>query len=113
MISCQSVESLALALTIRYDSRHFTDRGIQHEEMYFDDGSNPSDDIVRRFIAICEQAIEVDRKKVAVHCKAGLGRTGVLIGGEQCPLWRTISVANFQPISSISTDLPLKKSLRI
>lgn len=50
--------------------------------MYFDDGSNPSDDIVRAFIRLAEEVIEKRKKKVAVHCKAGLGRTGVLIGGE-------------------------------
>lgn len=55
--------------------------GIQHVDMYFDDGTNPTDDIVREFIKRAERVIEHDNKKVAVHCKAGLGRTGVLIGG--------------------------------
>ena len=50
--------------------------------MYFDDGSNPSDDIVRHFIRLAEDVIERQGKRVAVHCKAGLGRTGVLIGGK-------------------------------
>ncbi len=50
--------------------------------MYFDDGSNPSDQIVRDFIRLSEEIIEGRGKKVAVHCKAGLGRTGVLIGGQ-------------------------------
>lgn len=67
-------------LTIRYDKRHFTDASIRHMDMYFDDGSNPSDDIVREFIAEAERYISAG-KAVAVHCKAGLGRTGVLIGG--------------------------------
>jgi cell division cycle 14 len=54
--------------------------------MYFDDGSNPSDEIVRDFIKMADEIIEVRKQKVAVHCKAGLGRTGVLIGGElNCP----------------------------
>jgi cell division cycle 14 len=55
---------------------------MDHVDMYFDDGSNPSDDIVRAFIRLAEEVIEGRKKKVAVHCKAGLGRTGVLIGGE-------------------------------
>jgi cell division cycle 14 len=50
--------------------------------MYFDDGSNPSDEIVRHFIRLAEDVIERQGKRVAVHCKAGLGRTGVLIGGK-------------------------------
>jgi cell division cycle 14 len=49
--------------------------------MYFDDGSNPADEIVRDFIRIADEVIVESGKKVAVHCKAGLGRTGVLIGG--------------------------------
>ncbi|WWC90188.1 uncharacterized protein L201_005121 [Kwoniella dendrophila CBS 6074] len=63
-----------------YDRRHFIDLGMDHVEMYFDDGSNPSDDIVRQFIKLAEDVIEGKGQKVAVHCKAGLGRTGVLIG---------------------------------
>lgn len=51
--------------------------------MYFDDGSNPTDDIVRSFIQLAEDVIEKRKQKVAVHCKAGLGRTGVLIGGKR------------------------------
>lgn len=42
----------------------------------FVDGSTPSDAIVREFIDICEKATG----SIAVHCKAGLGRTGSLIG---------------------------------
>ncbi|OWZ57057.1 cell division cycle 14 [Cryptococcus neoformans c8] len=63
-----------------YDRRHFLDMGIEHIEMFFDDGTNPPDDIVREFIRLAEHTIEHKRQKVAVHCKAGLGRTGVLIG---------------------------------
>lgn len=76
-----SAISQELELTPRYDKRHFTDVDIDHVEMYFDDGSNPSDDIIREFIAMSERYIQAGRA-VAVHCKAGLGRTGVLIGGE-------------------------------
>jgi cell division cycle 14 len=50
--------------------------------MYFDDGSNPTDEIVRAFIRLSEETIEKQNMRVAVHCKAGLGRTGVLIGGK-------------------------------
>lgn len=64
-----------------YDKRHFIDNGIDHVEMYFDDGTCPDDEMVRQFILVAEEYIGQGRK-VAVHCKAGLGRTGVLIGGE-------------------------------
>ena len=66
----------------RYDRQVFLDLGMEHVDMYFDDGSNPSDDIVRQFIQMAETIIESRGQKVAVHCKAGLGRTGVLIGGQ-------------------------------
>jgi len=40
------------------------------------DGSCPPDDITNTFLDICEK----EKGLVAVHCKAGLGRTGSLIG---------------------------------
>lgn len=59
-----------------YDNRRFTDAGFNHHELFFMDGSTPSDAILQRFLDICESS----RGALAVHCKAGLGRTGTLIG---------------------------------
>lgn len=62
-----------------YDKAIFQQAGIDHVDMYFDDGSNPTPEILRDFIDRADKVVE-QGGVVAVHCKAGLGRTGVLIG---------------------------------
>ncbi|KAJ3041672.1 Dual specificity protein phosphatase cdc14a, partial [Rhizophlyctis rosea] len=58
-----------------YDRKKFGDAGIDHVEMYFPDGTTPPDGILKRFLDLCENRAG----PIAVHCKAGLGRTGTLI----------------------------------
>jgi cell division cycle 14 len=82
-----------------YEASRFTRAGFQHKDLFFTDGSTPSDSIMKLFI----EASEKTNGALAVHCKgkiesshfttcffkfilyifkllAGLGRTGSLIG---------------------------------
>lgn len=59
-----------------YDARVFRAAGIEHYDLFFPDGSTPPKHILLKFLNIAETA----RGAIGVHCKAGLGRTGSLIG---------------------------------
>jgi cell division cycle 14 len=59
-----------------YEAERFTRNGIKHYDLYFLDGSVPSDQIISDFLKIAES----ETGALAIHCKAGLGRTGTLIG---------------------------------
>ena len=63
-----------------YSPTYFTALGINHLDMIFDDGTVPPLPMVKKFIRLAHEMITVNHKAIAVHCKAGLGRTGCLIG---------------------------------
>lgn len=50
-----------------YDGRRFEDAGFEHHDLFFLDGTTPSDLIIRRFLHVCEST----KGAVAVHCKGG------------------------------------------
>lgn len=58
-----------------YDAEGFIKQGIKHNDLFFTDGTAPPPEIVDEFLRI----VEKEEGVVAVHCKAGLGRTGTLI----------------------------------
>jgi cell division cycle 14 len=59
-----------------YDESKLAKHGIKHRDIFFEDGSCPQQEHIDSFLSVAENT----EGAVAVHCKAGLGRTGTLIG---------------------------------
>ncbi|XP_078045129.1 dual specificity protein phosphatase CDC14A [Augochlora pura] len=58
-----------------YDASRFTTAGISHYDMFMPDGTVPPKRVLHQFLTLSENTTG----PIAVHCKAGLGRTGSLI----------------------------------
>ena len=65
----------------KYDKTHFTSQRVHHNDLFFIDGSTPPDNIVQDFMKVADDHFASPKAgAIAIHCKAGLGRTGTLIG---------------------------------
>jgi len=61
-----------------YNEQDFLSAGIGHLDQFYLDGSCPPMEILQRVLQAFEDVPQ--NKAFAVHCKAGLGRTGTCIG---------------------------------
>jgi cell division cycle 14 len=97
---CKELKKRNVKLVVRlnednnYDSKIFVNQDIDVLDLYFDDYSVPSIKIIKKFMNAINNIEYLD--KVAIHCRAGLGRTGILI----C-IWLIIKL-NFKPVEAIA-----------
>lgn len=97
---CEELKKRNVKLVIRlnednnYDSKMFENQNIDVLDLYFDDYSVPSIKIIKKFMNAVNNIEYSD--KVAIHCRAGLGRTGILI----C-IWLIIKL-NFKTAEAIA-----------
>lgn len=56
-----------------YNASRFSNAGFKHQELFFTDGSKPTDGILKKFLQICESTSGA----IAVHCKGMLGGNAI------------------------------------
>lgn len=73
-----SIGSMVRLNRAHYPAEEVTKADIEHIEMFMHDGTNPTPQNVRDFIELVDR-MNAKKLAVAVHCRAGLGRTGTMI----------------------------------
>lgn len=63
-----------------YNASRFSNAGFDHKELFFTDGSKPTDIILKNFLQICEEA----KGAIAVHCKGECDVCGCGCDGNEC-----------------------------
>lgn len=76
----KGIQGIARLNELLYNEQAFEREGIRVYDLEYPDGSCAKDHIIKEFLQICEEVIDQQGKGIAVHCRAGLGRTGTLIG---------------------------------
>jgi len=72
------VKTIVRACEPTYSAETLQRHGISVVDLSFPDGQPPSEDLIEEWLRICEREHN-DRRPVAVHCVAGLGRSPVLV----------------------------------
>ena len=73
-----------VSAVVRLNEKLYNDADLYREKirvypMELKDGEVPTEGFIVDFITLCEQEIENRKGVVVVHCRAGLGRTGMCI----------------------------------
>lgn len=77
-----TVTELVRACECAYSSDRIVKSGIAVHDMPFPDGDPPPDAVITSWLALCRKTFakgNEEKKTIAVHCVAGLGRAPVLV----------------------------------
>jgi protein tyrosine phosphatase type 4A len=77
-----NVTELVRACECGYNAERIVKSGVTVHDMPFPDGDAPPDAIITKWLALCDKTFadgNPEKRAVAVHCVAGLGRTPVMV----------------------------------